>query len=44
MANSSQESQTSAKIQINRLNFAPFKAHLKKMSGLILETLQNKLK
>ena len=44
MANSSQESQTNAKIQINRLNFAPFKAHLKKMSGLILETLQNKLK
>ena len=37
------EVETSTKIQINKLNFTPFKAHLKKISGLILETLKNRL-
>ena len=30
--------------QIRTLNFNSFKAHLKRMSGLILETLKNRLK
>ena len=42
--NASKEEETITKIQINKLNFTPFKAHLKKISGLILETLQNRLK
>ena len=42
--NASKEEKTTTKIQINKLNFAPFKSHLKKISGLILETLQNRLK
>ena len=38
------EEQNNIKAQIRGLNFSPFKAHLKKMSGLILETLKNRLK
>ena len=44
MRNASKEEETPIKILINKLNFTPFKAHLKKISGLILETLQNRLK
>ena len=42
--NGFKEEENSTKIQIYKLNFTPFKAHLKKISGLILETLQNSLK
>ena len=42
--NSSLDVLANARFQINQLNFAPFKAHLKKISGLILETLKNRLK
>ena len=42
--NGFKEEENSTKIQIYKLNFTPFKAHLKKISGLILETLQNRLK
>jgi len=33
-----------ARFKVNQLSFDPFKAHLKKISGLILQTLQNRLK
>jgi hypothetical protein len=36
--------ETNVKLQISKLNFTPLKSHLKKISGLILETLQNRLK
>jgi len=39
-----EEEETAVKFQITKLNFDPFKTHLKKISGLILETLQNILK
>ena len=38
------EDEKMVKIQIKNLNFAPLKTHLKKISGLILETLKNRLK
>ena len=38
------EEENNIKAQIRSLNFSPFKSHLKKMSGLILETLKNRLK
>ena len=44
MSNGSKEDQNNVKLEIKKLNFAPFKAHLKKASGLILEALQDKLK
>ena len=44
MKNGSKEDQNNIKIEIKKLNFAPFKTHLKKASGLILETLKDKLK
>ena len=33
-----------ARFKINKLSFASFNAYLKKISGLILQTLQNRLK
>ena len=44
MKNSSKEDHYKLKFGIKKLDFTPFKTHLKKISGLILETLQNKLK
>jgi len=44
ISNASADQIIQAKNQINRLNYTPFKNHLKKISGLILETLQNRLK
>jgi hypothetical protein len=44
ISNASADQIISAKNQINRLNYSPFKNHLKKISGLILETLKNRLK
>ena len=38
------EEENNIKAQIRSINFSSFKAHLKKMSGLILETLKNRLK
>ena len=38
------EEHNNIKVQIRGLNFSPFKAHLKKISGLILETLENRFK
>jgi len=40
----SKEDENMVKLQIKNLNFAPLKNHLKKISGLILETLKNRLK
>ena len=36
--------EANVKLQIKNLNFTPLKSHLKKISGLILETLKNRLK
>ena len=44
LRNALKEEETTTKIQIKKLNFAPFKSHLKKISGLVLEALQNNLK
>ena len=44
ISNASADQIIQAKNQINRLNYTPFKNHLKKISGLILETLKNRLK
>jgi len=44
MSNSSKEEQIKTKSEIRNLDFSPLKSHLKKISGLILETLQNRLK
>ena len=38
------EEANTIKALIRGINFTPFKSHLKKISGLILETLQNRLK
>ena len=38
------EEENNIRAQIRTLNFNSFKAHLKRMSGLILETLKNRLK
>ena len=40
----SKENENMVKLQIKKLNFTPLKNHLKKISGLILETLKNRLK
>ena len=40
----SKEDENMVKLQIKNLNFTPLKNHLKKISGLILETLKNRLK
>ena len=40
----SKEDENMVKLQIKKLNFTPLKNHLKKISGLILETLKNRLK
>ena len=44
LSRSSKENEKMVKLQIKNLNFAPLKSHLKKISGLILETLKNRLK
>ena len=38
------DEEANVKLQIKKLNFTPLKTHLKKISGLILETLKNRLK
>jgi len=38
------DEEANVKLQIKKLNFTPLKSHLKKISGLILQTLQNRLK
>ena len=44
MSNDSKEQEIETKIQINKLNFTPFKNYLKRISELILRRLQNRLK
>jgi len=44
LSRSSKENENMVKLQIKNLNFSPLKSHLKKISGLILETLKNRLK
>ena len=43
MYDGSDEEQVKTKVQIKNLNFTPFKNHLKKISGSILDNLQKKL-
>ncbi len=44
MKNSSNEDEIKIKLEIKKLDFSQLKNHLKKISGLVLETLKNKLK
>ena len=44
MGSANQEEEISTKVHIKKIDFSPLKLHLKKISGLILKTLQNRLK